>query len=740
MAFTLLPLTAFALVLWLLSSQALPVSLVWPWVPSLGVELAFRIDGLSALMLLLITGIGSAVFVYTGGYLTGRADQLRAYRLLTLFMFAMIGSVTSDNLLLLFLFWEATSLLSFLLVGFNHERGEARRSALQALLVTGSGGLVMLAGFIVLGQAMGTYTISTIVQTLPATEPTLSLHLALALILVGAFAKSAQFPFHFWLPNAMTAPTPVSAYLHSATMVKLGVFLLARLDPGFGEWPMWEWLLKGVGSLTAAWAMLLALRERDLKRILAWSTVATLGTLVMLVGLRGNSAPFAVGALLLAHALYKAPLFFVAGNVDHGTGTRLIDALGGLRRTMPWTAAAALLAGVSMAGLPLSFGYVAKDIILDAQNAHDAFAFVGLAHSFFGIIAVAVVGVVAIRVFWQPPAKGHVLPTHESGAAMIAPPLILALAGIILGLFPFFAQDLIRAAAESMLPGTPTLALLLSLDFDMAITSLLVTLLLAMAVYLLWDRLHHVLDRLARKTDQIGMNSHYERILHGIPVLAAGLTRYLQDGRLPHYVALCLASVTLALGALLWLQRADLSWPAWQAPGLAVTGGSLLIMAGALVACFLRDRLVLLLATGLVGYGTALIFLFTGAPDVAFTQFTVETVFVIVAATVLLRLKRLGRAQGRPESVRVGALLLAAGFATVLTIMLLWVLATPFDTTLPEYFAATSVPEAKGRNVVNVILVDFRALDTLGEIFVVMLSFLAAITLLKRLHERRPAP
>jgi len=737
-AFTLLPLTAFAVMLWVLFGQALPISMTWPWVPGLGIELAFRVDGLAALMLLMITGVGSAVFVYTGGYLAARSDQLRAYQLLSLFMIAMIGCVTSDNLLLLFLFWEATSLLSFLLVGFYHERCEARRSAQQALLVTGGGGLVLLAGFIVLGQAMGTYTISAIVQALPATEPTFALQLALALILVGAFTKSAQFPFHFWLPNAMTAPTPVSAYLHSATMVKLGVFLLARLDPGFGEWPMWEWLLKGVGSLTAAWAMLLALRERDLKRILAWSTVATLGTLVVLVGLRGESAPFAVGALLLTHALYKAPLFFVAGIIDHGTGTRLIDAMGGLRRAMPWTAAAALLAGASMAGLPLSFGYVAKDIILDAKNADDVFTFARLAHTFFGIIAVAVAGVVAIRVFWQRPASGQVLPAHESGAAMIAPPLALALVGITLGLFPFVAQDLIRAASDDMQPGTAALALSLALDFDMAATSLLVTLLLGITVYLLWDRLHDALERLARKTGRIGMSSHYERILEGLPRLAAWCTRHLQSGRLPDYVALSLVSVTLALGALLWLQRADLAWPAWQAPGLAVTGGSLLIMAGALAACFLRDRLVLLLATGLVGYGSALLFLYTGAPDVAFTQFTVETVFVIVAATVLLRLKRLGRAQGRPEPVRVGALLLAVAFASVLTIMLLWVLASPFDTTLSDYFAAASVPVAQGRNVVNVILVDFRALDTLGEIAVVMLSLLAALPLLKRLRARRP--
>lgn len=235
-------------------------------------------------------------------------------------------------------------------------------SSWRRLLVTGTGGLALLAGFILLGQAMGTTSISTIVAQLPQMPASPTLTAALVLMLVGTFTKSAQFPFHFWLPNAM------SAYLHSATMVKLGVYLLARFDPGFGEWTLWEWALKAAGSLTAAWGMVLALRERDLKRILAWSTVATLGTLVTLVGLRGEGATVAVGALLLAHALYKAPLFFVAGNIDHGTGTRVIDRLGNLRHAMPWTAAAALLAGASMAGMPMSFGYIAKDVILAAKG------------------------------------------------------------------------------------------------------------------------------------------------------------------------------------------------------------------------------------------------------------------------------------------------------------------------------------------------------------------------------------
>jgi NADH:ubiquinone oxidoreductase subunit 5 (subunit L)/multisubunit Na+/H+ antiporter MnhA subunit len=371
---------ALALLLWALASGAsLPADWRVSWIPALGIDLAFRLDGLSALMLLLITGIGTGVFVYAGGYLAGHPHQRRLYGALTAFMLAMIGCVLADDLFVLFLFWEMTSLTSFLLVGFNHHDQQSRKSAQQALLVTGSGGLAMFAGFVLLAQAFGTSSISVIIAAAPAAEATPVLTAAVALVLVGAFTKSAQVPFHFWLPNAMAAPTPVSAYLHSATMVKLGVYLVARLDPAFGAWPWWQWTLQAVGALTAGWAMVLALRERDLKRILAWSTVATLGTLVLLVGLPGAGATAAVAALLLAHALYKAPLFFVAGNVDHEAGTRIIDRLGNLRRAMPWTATAALLAGLSMAGIPLTFGFVAKDAIHSAKAAEELLPLVQMA-------------------------------------------------------------------------------------------------------------------------------------------------------------------------------------------------------------------------------------------------------------------------------------------------------------------------------------------------------------------------
>lgn len=737
-AFVALPLMALAALVGALRLAPLPWQFETAWVPALDIALAWRVDGLSALMLLMITGVGTAVFVYAGGYFHGHPGQRRLYLLLSLFMAAMVGCVSADNLYTLFLFWEATSLLSFLLVGFEHERPASRRSAQQALLVTGLGGLALLAGFILIAQTLGTSRISTLVGLLPTAERSPVLIAGVLLVLVGAFTKSAQFPFHFWLPNAMAAPTPVSAYLHSATMVKLGVYLLARLDAGLDGWGLWQQLLQGVGSVTAAWGMVLALRERDLKRILAWSTVATLGTLVALVGLRGEGAGAAVGALLLAHALYKAPLFFVAGNVDHGTGTRVIDRLGNLRHAMPWTATAATLAGASMAGVPLSFGYVAKDLMGEARAAGEALAFAAWANTAFSAIAVAVAGVAAVRVFWLHPGRNETPQAHEGSIALVLPPLGLALLGLALGLFPHLAAPLVHGAGMAMVPGA-TAAPPLAPGLDAELLSYGLTFGLGAAVFLSWDPLHQRLDAAAQKLHRYSMLAHYERLLAAVPGWAARSTRALQHGRADGYMTRALGAIGLALTLAAWpLLSAGLPLPAPAAPGLLPAGAALLIGIGAVASLQLRERLAQLLAAGFVGWGSALMFLAAGAPDVALTQWVVETVFVIVAASVLRVLRRAGRSQAIAEPRwRVGALVRALALATVLTLIWLVVLAQPFDPSLSEWLGAHSLVAAQGRNVVNVILVDFRALDTLGEISVVMLSLLAAAALLR--HAGRPS-
>lgn len=734
----LIPCMLFAFLLSALFFSPLPWKFSQPWVPSLAIDLAVHIDGLAAQFLLLITGIGTLVFVYGTGYLAGNPKATRVFTLLTLFMVAMIGAVISDHLLVLFVFWELTSILSFLLVGCDHEQESSRKSAQQAILVTGAGGLFLLAGFILLGQIAETYSIQLLLERAPTFLRDGRLNAALGLIFVGAFTKSAQFPFHFWLPNAMAAPTPVSAYLHSATMVKLGIYLLARLDAAFSDLLFWEYTLVGVGTLTAVFAAAQTVYERDLKRILAWSTIATLGTLVMLVGLPGHGAALATSALFFAHALYKAPLFFVAGNLDHGAGTREIDNLTGMRHYMPWTASAATLAALSMAGLPLTFGFIAKDAITLAKEQADVLHLVSYATVFVNSLSVAVAAIAAIHIFWgrdTVPRKAH---PHEGQARLIIPPLILAFLGLLFGLFPTLIDPLLGASARSISPGFDASAVKVAYDIVPVLEATLGTIIFGILIYLRWGWLHALTGRI-RHFETFSPEAWYHRGLEALPKVAARQTRLLQHGLLPRYLLTMVAVVTLTIIALIVLASPALHWPEFKTLTIPVLGASILIVIGGLATIYVYDHLVLLLVSGLVGYGSAILFLFTGAPDLAFTQFVVETVFVVVVAAVLVRLRRF-----RPEKIhtppepllRPLPLAVAIAFGATLSVLVLLVSGLPFDSMLTEFYAEQSLPAAHGRNVVNLILVDFRALDTLGEIAVLMFALVAALPLLKLKGEK----
>lgn len=736
------PLTGFVALVWGLLHHPLPWRGGWAWAPSLGVEFALHIDGLSAQFLVLITGIGALVFVYASDYLAHEPARGRLFLILTVFMLAMAGAVGADHLLVLFVFWELTSLTSFLLVGFHHDDEQARASARQALLVTMGGGLALLAAILLLAAMARSYSLQTIIAQGPVLVDDPRLPAALILLFIGCFTKSAQFPFHFWLPNAMTAPTPVSAYLHSATMVNLGVYLLARLDPAFNDLFLWEAALLGFGTLTAVWGAVQALRERDLKRILAWSTVSALGTLTLLIGLSNPGAGLAVAAFLFAHALYKAPLFFVAGNIDHATGTRLIDRLMGLWRAMPWTAVAAVLAGLSMAGLPLSFGFVAKDLITTAKADADVLALVGYATLFVNGVAAAVAGVATIRIFGGPPEwpKGHV---REVSWRMTLPPLLIALVGIEFEFLPNIADPLLAEAALAISPALGTVDVAASYQFGTVLTATEITLLVGLVLFLLWDRVHDLLQRVYW-LDHLGPAACYERTLNGVIHLAAWQTRALQHGRLAGYLRLSIVGLlALATGAALATGMSDFIGASgalfreWPAQGWAWLVAVVLIVAGAGASVVLRNRMALLMASGLVGYGSAVLFLFTGAPDLAFTQFAVETALVVVAAALLPRYGVPPVVTGEP---RVGNALLALACGAGTFALLLQLFALPPDSTLADWFGAASLPQAHGRNVVNVIIVDFRALDTLGEITVVIFSLIAALPLLGALARRSDRP
>src|SRR5690625_4980328 len=386
-----------------------------PWLSSLGINLSFLLDGLSYLFVLLITGMGTFIVLYASGYMKGHSYLGRFYLALLLFMASMLGVVLSDNLITLFVFWELTSFTSFMLIGFNHESTESRKSALQALLVTFGGGLALLAGVVLMGIAGGTMEISEILSSGDLIRNH-GLYLPiLILFLLGAFTKSAQFPFHFWLPNAMEAPTPVSAYLPSATMVKAGIYLMARLNPALGDTTLWLYLVGGIGLVTMVVGAYLALAHTDLKKLLAYSTVMALGQLTMLIGLGTELAIQAMVVFLLVHALYKAALFMAAGSIDHETGTRDVRELGGLAGVMPLTFAASLVAALSMAGLPPLFGFVGKEIVYDATLNLDSGAALFTTFAVLANIAVvAVAGIVALRPFLgarrQTPKAPHEAP------------------------------------------------------------------------------------------------------------------------------------------------------------------------------------------------------------------------------------------------------------------------------------------------------------------------------------------
>jgi multicomponent Na+:H+ antiporter subunit A len=708
---------------------------VTPWVPQLGVETAFRLDGLSATFALMIAGIGTAVVIYAGGYLRGDRQLPRFFLLLLAFMGAMLGVVLADDLITLFVFWELTSLTSYFLIGYKHEARSSRDGALQGLLITGSGGLAMLAGFLILGASFGTFRISELIADPAALQASPAYLPALILIGLGALTKSAQFPFHVWLPNAMAAPTPVSAYLHSATMVKAGVYLLARLAPGMGGTPAWFWLLTLAGTATILAAAVLALLQRDSKRLLAYSTLIALGALVVMIGVGGKIAAEAMLAFMVAHALYKAPLFMVAGSVDHEAGSRDVTALKGLGRAMPITWAIALVAAISAAGLPPMLGFVGKELAYETLLPH-VWALAAL------VAASAVMVVIVWLVAWKPFAgrtpEAPKTP-HEAPLSMWIGPAILAALGLGFGLAPdVLAQALLVPAAAALLGEPVTFYLALWHGVNAALILSVVTIALGALLVLAWRPLHDVLRRRYGGM-RFGPAGAYEGALKGLVRIAEWQTRVLQSPDLRHHLTTILAFAVGLVAVTVVVRGGLVLAPTFEGgtPYEYIVLG--LIAAAALATVRARTRLEAITALGVVGFGIALVFTFFAAPDLAITQFLVETLIVILVALVLMRLPAWMLREERRSSVRAVAGPIAVLGGGLLTVLLLAVLSVPLDTTIPAYFAEASYPSANGRNIVNVILVDFRAFDTLGEIVVLAVAATGAYALLRRLG-RRPEP
>ncbi|MEI3803002.1 putative monovalent cation/H+ antiporter subunit A [Agrobacterium sp. CCNWLW32] len=703
----------------------------YAWVPSFNLSFSWFIDGLSLTFALLITGIGLLIVLYAGGYMKGHPQQGRFLSFLLLFMGAMLGVVVSDSLLMLFVFWELTSITSFLLIGFDHERAASRRAALQALVVTGGGGLLLLAGLIFIWDISGITQLSMLVRGGDILRDSPFYLAALLLVLGGAFTKSAQFPFHFWLPNAMEAPTPVSAYLHSATMVKAGVYLLMRLNPVLGDTAAWQILLPFFGGLTMLTGALLAVRQTDLKLMLAYTTVSSLGLLVMLTGFGSDHAIEAAALYLVAHSLFKGALFMVAGIIDHETGTRDITKLGGLRKAMPITFVAALAAAISMAGLPPFFGFLAKEEIYYAL-AHGnprAVLFTGIAILGNGLMF-AVAFAVGLKPFLGKPVKTpkH---AHEGPLLLWLGPALLALKGLTIALFSGIAHFYISTPMASAIAGEAR-PVEISLIPHMGVPLGLSLLTIALGI-VLYTQLSAVRSLMARTFTALGAGPDrgFDVFIEMLVKVSFHVTRLIQPGRLEFYVTATFAVIAAVLLVPLFLYGELPSMPSWprDMPVHELTFIAIAV-AGLVAVLTASSRLTAIIALGIQGFAVAVIFLLFGAPDLSFTQFMVETLSVVILTLVMTRL-RLSPSDHRGLGQKLLDSTIAIACGTGFALFLMRATQASFDNRLTDFYNTYSKVIAHGANVVNVIIVDFRGTDTLGEIAVVMITGLAILALIR---------
>lgn len=702
------------------------------WIPALQLELAFRMDTLAWLMMLIVGGVGALVLVYCSAYFSAAASGQRRFgAVLVGFAGAMVGLVVSDDLLLLFVFWELTTVFSYLLIGHYADRKASRRAAMQAIIVTTMGGLVMLGGVVVLGEAAGTYRMSEVVAAPPGgTAATV----AIVCLLVGAGTKAALIPFHFWLPAAMAAPTPVSAYLHAAAMVKAGVYLVARFAPAFGEHALWQGLVVALGTGTLLLGGYRALRQQDLKLVLAFGTVSQLGLIILLVGLGTRSAALAGLAMLGAHAMFKASLFLVTGIVDAATGTRDLRRLTGVGRALPVTAFAGALATASMIGLPPLAGYVAKEAALESL-VHDGAGSLPAWVSTYVIVAVVVGSALTFAyglrfwwgAFWTKPSAELTPATdpdtcpidpaqiHRQSRFMVWPPLILAVLGLASALVPHLGEDLLAPHA-ALYPGEDGH---LTLWGGVGPALWLTLVVVGSGIALFWwrkpvERLQHRIPR-GVEADRV-----YRRSMRLLDEIAADVTALTQRGSLPFYLGVILLTTVVLAGGTLWLSGArpgDVRL--WDSPVQALAG--IVVVVAAVLAARARRRLKAVLLVGVSGYGVAVLFMIHGAPDLALTQVLVETITLVVFVLVLRRLpayfSNRPLAGGRYLRLAIGVAvgITMAAFALVVPGLRS---ATPVSVDFPD----EAYVYGGGKNIVNVTLVDMRAWDTMGEISVLLVA------------------
>jgi multicomponent K+:H+ antiporter subunit A len=712
----------------------------WSWMENIGLFFAFRMDGLSLLFSLLILIIGLLVIIYARYYLSKKDSMGRFYAYLMMFMGSMLGIVLSENILQLVIFWELTSITSFLLISYWQHRRDAREGARMALAVTGAGGLALLGGVLLLGHIVGSYQLTDILVQGDLIRGHELYEITLILILLGVFTKSAQFPFHFWLPHAMAAPTPVSAYLHSATMVKAGIFLLARFFPVLSGTEIWTWLVGGAGMATFLIGAYTALFKNDLKGLLAYSTISHLGLITLLFGFGTQFAAVAAIFHIINHATFKASLFMVAGIIDHETGTRDMRKLNGLIKYMPHTAVLGIIASLAMAGVPLLNGFLSKEMFFAEA--------VGVAHSsiYYWIIPVLVtIGAIfsvaySFRfihdVFFNGEPIDLPKTPHEPPSLMRVPVDILVIICLVVGILPMYTvAPLLNISVIGTLqtvPPTYSLAIWhgINLPLIMSISALLI------GTYIYFKRTLLITNY--ERHEHINAKDYFGKLLEKLIIFSIKVSRNFDKGSLQNSAAWIIFSsiVITTYGFLSFNSNILGDRQLMDIDFVSIIVISLLMVASILTAVWHRKRIVSLVIIGVVGLVIALMFIKFSAPDLALTQISVEIVTIILLLLALYFLP-----QKTPKEINnqriwrdIGLALLSGIGITLFTMM---VLSREYDP-ISSYFINNSIPGGGGTNVVNVILVDFRGFDTLGEIVVLALAGLGIYALLQELI--LPAP
>ncbi len=742
-------LASLLLTLWLtpeIASQHI-LKITVPWIPSQGVDITLRMDGYAWLFAIIVSAMGALIALYAHYYLSSQDPVPRFFAFLLSFMGAMLGVVLAGNLIQLLVFWELTSLSSFMLIGYWQHRADARRGARMALLVTGGGGFCLLASMLIIGHIVGSYDLDAVLAAATEIRTHRWYPILLVLLALGALTKSAQFPFHFWLPNAMAAPTPVSAYLHSATMVKAGVFLLARFWPIFSGTDWWTWTIGGAGLCSLVLGAYAAIFQRDIKSVLAYSTISHLGLITLLLGMNSRLALVAAVFHMINHATFKASLFMAAGIVDHESGTRDLTRLSGLRHLMPLTATLAMVSAAAMAGVPLLNGFISKEMFF----AETIFA-TGHGITRWGLPAVAVIAGafsvtyslrLVMQVFFGPVATDLPRTPHDPARMMLIPCAVLVLICLGVGIFPSFTLGPTLTLVMRGLLGAdvPIYNLQLWHGINLPLVMSLIALAAGVALYAALRRRDTLAPGRVPLIYRLDGRQSFEWLLEATDTASAILLRYLHSARLqPQVLLLVVCTLGVACLPLLsggwWSQIELTNTPLQWSFGLMWLAGGACAIAAAYQAKY--HRMASLMLAGATGLITCVTFAWLSAPDLAITQLSVE---VVTTVLILLGLRWLPprieefpaatwqRAQWR----RIRDLVVAIAGGTGLAILAYVMMTRPdVQPRISEFFVEQALPLGGGANVVNVILVDFRAFDTFGEITVLAIVALSVYALLRR--------